>query len=256
MTMRTALTIGTLLLAAPVAAQDAPDRVQFIQVVGTATVATPPDRARLIYWVNGEGKTADAASAALAAKNKAIGDGLRTLLGRDTEVTAGEVSVIEVRAPECDNGNGYNRSPRLSEGACAVIGHIATLSGAVKTPAVDKAATAAGLAARLGARDARVQGFELSDRASALRRATAAAVADARARAEALATGAGVRLGDLLTLSDPNASGDEIVVHGSLANARMAGPPAPPAPPPVEIAIKPRPIETQARVNARFAILR
>lgn len=253
--MLTTMLLGAGLFGAPALIQDAAERTPTIQVLGTATVETPPDRARLNYWVNGEGKTADAASAALAARNKAVADGVRALLGRDAEVTASEISVTEVRGPDCDRQGNYN--PRLSEGPCAVIGHVATLQGQVKTAAVEKAATAVGLAARLGARDARIQAYELSDRSAALRRATAAAMADARARAEALATGAGVRLGELVALNDPNASNDEVHVAGlqrrvmdvpgvssaSLANA-------------VPIAVTPRPIQTQARVNARYAIVR
>lgn len=241
-------------LALPMA-QDATDRTPTIQVLGTATVETPPDRARIAYWVNGEGKTADAASAALSARNKAIADGVRSLLGREAEVTAGEISVTEVRGPECTRRGDYDL--RLSEGPCAVVGHVATLQGQVKTGAVDRAATAVGLAARLGARDARIQAYELSDRSTALRRATAAAVVDARARAEALATGAGVRLGDLLALNDPNASNEEVMA-ASLQRRVMEVPGVSSASlaVAVPIAVTPRPIQTQARVNARFAIAR
>ncbi|MDJ0277116.1 SIMPL domain-containing protein [Sphingomonas sp. 2R-10] len=248
------LPIATLFaISAP--AQDAAERAPTIQVLGTATVETPPDRARISYWVNGEGKTADAASAALAARNTAVVDGVRTLLGRGAEVTASEVSVTQVRGPDCDRQGGY--TPRLSEGPCAVIGHVATLQGHIRTAVVDKAATAVGLVARLGARDARIQAYELGDRSAALRRATAAAVADARARAEALATGAGVRLGELIALNDPNASNDEVNDAGVRRRIMndLAAPPAMLATA-VPIAVTPRPIQTQARVNARFAIAR
>lgn len=204
--------------------------------------------------MHGEGRTPDTASAALAAKNKAIGDGLRRLLGADTEITGSDATVAEVRAPECDARQNYDSRPRLSEGACAVIGHIASLRGLVKTAAVDKAATAVGLAARLGARNTQLQGFELSDHSAARQRATAAAIVDARTRAEVLANGAGVRLGELLTLSDPNGPSDDVTfrVMGVRRRVEDIGDFAPP----VAIDIKPRPIETQMRVNARYAIAR
>lgn len=255
--MRITVVFGAALLAAPAVAQDADDRLATIQVVGIATVETPPDRARLAYWVTGEGKTPDEATTALAAKHRTIRDGLQALLGRDTHLAAGDVSVSEVRSPQCAGPGDYDNRPRLSEGACAVTGYIATLQGTGRTTAVGKAATAAGLAARLGARDARVPGFELSDRNAAQRRATAAAIADARAKAEAMATGAGVRLGELVMLNDQIGGGD-IMVTGSHAEdiGRFRRTPAPAAPPAVAIDITPRPIETQARVYARFAIAR
>ncbi len=245
---------AALLLPATALAQEGPGPIPNIQVAGSATISTPPDRANLVYWGTGEGKTADEASTQLAAKHKAISDGLARLLGGRTEISSGEVSVIETREPACDGPGNYNNRPRLSTGACAVTGYVATLQGNVRTSATDKAGTAAGLAARLGARDARLQNFFLSNPEEAQRRATVAAIADARARAEAVAVGAGVRLGELLTLNDQNNMGDIMV----RANDIGAPPPAPPAPPAPAVAIdvKPRPIETRARVFVRYAIAR
>jgi len=234
-------------------ARAAEERSPVIQVVGVATVTTKPDQANLIYWVTGEGKTADEASASLAAKQKAIVGGLTGLLGRDTQLSSGEVSIIETRSPQCDGPGNNNSRPRLSEGPCAVTGYIASMQGTGRTRAVEKAGTAAGLAARLGARDARVQGFQLADPAEAQRRAMAAAIANARSKADAMAAGAGVRLGDLISLNDQN-GGNEIEFRANDIGSRPA-PPAPP-PPPVEISLSPRPIETQARVYAQFAIAR
>lgn len=251
--MRLSAAIIAALLPASALAQERPDPIPTIQVVGTATVSTKPDKANLIYWVTGEGKTADEASGQLAAKHKAISAGLSSLLGRGTEMSAGEVSVIETREPACDGPGNYNNRPRLSTGACAVTGYVATLQGNVRTAAIDKAGTAAGLAARLGARDARLQNFFLSDPEAAQRRANTAAIADARAKAEAMAAGAGVQLGQLLTLNDQNAG--DVVVTGNLSSP----PPPPPvamASAPVAIDVSPRPIDTRARIYARFAIAR
>lgn len=249
-------TIATILalLGAPAAAQEA-DPTPSIQVVGVASVSTKPDIANLIYWVTGEGKTADEASAALAAKQKAIVGGMRALLGSDAILASGEISVMETRDPQCDGPGNPNNRPRLSEGACTRTGYLAMLQGTGRTGAVDKAGTAAALAARLGARDARVQSFQLADPAAAQRRAAAAAIRDARIKAEAMATGAGVRLGRLITLNDQNAGYD---VSYLAVNSRDLAPPPPPPPlhsaPPVEIDVTPRPLETQARVFARYAI--
>lgn len=243
--MRTTMGLMLMLFAGSALAQPASDPAPSIQVVGSATVSTPADLATLIYWVAGEGRTPDEASMALARKHEAIVAGLAELLGRDLQLSTGEVVVLETRARECEG----NR-PRLSDGPCAVTGHIARLQGNARTRAVGKAGTAAGLAARLGASDARVQGFQLSDPAEARRRASAAAIADARAKAEAMAKAAGVRLGELTALNDQTMAGETMVRGESrlVVESRASGEP------PVEIGVFPRTVETQAHVVARFAI--
>jgi len=252
------MSIRPVLLAALVCAGSATAQVppgpaeRVIQVTGTGVVRTPPDLATLEFWLRGEGATADAATQALAAKQKAVLDGLSGLLGRGAEVNTGTVTVIEARGPECADARGYNSQPRLSEGACAVKGYLATMQGSARTGSVDRAGTAAGLASRLGASDARVQGFVLADPAEAQRRATAAALRDARARAEAIAAGAGVTLGPIASVRD-GYGGGEIIVSAN----RVAAPPPPPppaAPAPVTLDTKPRPIETRAQVTVTYAI--
>lgn len=244
------LMLAALLLPGAAAAQDR-EVQRVIRVTGQGQVRTPPDIARLEYWVRGEGATPDAASAALAAKQKAVLTGITGLLGAQTEATTGDITIVEVRDRGCDDSRGYGGQPRLSQGACAVIGHVATLQASVRTRSVDKAGTAAGLAARLGAGDARLTGFELSDPAGAQRRATAAAIADAKARAAAVAAGAGARLGDLLSVNDQSGSSPaEIVVTGE----RVAAPPPPPPPAPVAIDVKPAPVETRQQVFVTYAI--
>lgn len=240
------LVIAAALLAVPAGAQDSlPQRT--IEVTGTGVVRTPPDVATLAFWIMGEGATPDAATKALVAKQKAVIDGVRDLLGGASEITTGEVIVIEARDQACDN----DRRPKLSEGACAVVGYVASMQGGIRTRAVDQAGTAAALASKLGASDARLQRFALSDPGEAMRRATAEALADARRRAEAAASGAGVRLGALLTIRDQN--------HGSPTELVVRAP-APPPPEPalaaplVQVEVKPAPIETRTQIWVSYAI--
>lgn len=244
-----------LAIAAPASAQDEPAPRATINVVGYGKVTSPPTVASIDYWVAGEGKTPDAASGALAEKQRAVSRGLSGLLGRDAQISGGNVVVIETRSPECKGPNSYGAQPQLSEGACTVTGYIATLQGNIRTSAVTKAGTAVGLAVRLGARDARLQQFLLADEADAQRRAMADALADARRRAEALASGSGAKLGEVVSIRDQNSGmRGELMVTG--ANARMDAPPPPPPPPPVEIELTPRPIETVAQVYVSYAIAR
>lgn len=241
---------SALLLAAPLPAQDPSGRT--IQVTGTGIVQTPPDVALIELWVRGEGTTADAAASALAAKQKAIAGGVGALLGTGTEITTGNVVVIEARDPACADARGYGSQPRLSQGTCTVTGFVATMQGGIRTRAVAKAGTAAALAARLGASDARLQGFALADPDAAQRRAGTAAIRDARVRAEAIASGANVRLGPLMTLRDQATYTPQTVF--AAADPSFA-PPAPAAPPaPVAIDVAARPIETRAQVYATYAI--
>lgn len=249
--MRTVVALIATLAATPAAAQlDA--ALPVIQVAGRATVETPPDVALLAYSVRGEGETADQASAALAARNKAIVDGVGGLLGAGGRASSGNIVMHQTRGRDCLGERGYGAQSQLSTGACAVTGYVATSSGEFRTGALAKVGTAVGLAARLGASDARVEQFRLADQAGAQRRATAAALRDARARAEAIAAGSDVRLGPVLSISDQNIyDGADIVVTGSL----MAPPPPAPMAPPVVIDVTPRPITTSAQVTVRYAIL-
>ena len=250
MSIRVAL-IAAVVFAVPANAQQATaDRV--IQVLGTGIVRTAPDIANLEFWLRGEGTTPDAATRALATKQKAVIDGLTTLLGKSAEVTTGAVTMIEARGAACDDARGYGSKPRMSDGPCAVTGFVATVQGGARTSALDRAGTAAGVALRLGASDARLQGFILADPADALRRATVSALRDARTRAEAIAAGASVQLGSVSSVRDGSYSG-EVVVY---ANAPAA--PAPPPPEgvsaPVQLDTKPRPIETRAQVTVTYNI--
>lgn len=247
--MRYLLLAGVVLIPQAISAQDAPGRT--VQVMGTGVVQTVPDIALLDIYLRGEGATPDAATTAIAAKQKAVREGLTELLGPGNDLTAGNVTVIEARGSACADARGYNSQPRLSTGDCAVTGFIATMQTRLKTRAVSKAAIAAGLASRLGASDARVSGFALADPNAAQARANAAAIAVAAGRAAALASGAGLRLGPIVSIRD-QASYDVGV-------SAAAAPPAPAAAPaprvsPVTIDMKPEPIDTRAQVFVTYAI--
>ncbi|MBB5709862.1 SIMPL domain-containing protein [Sphingomonas xinjiangensis] len=234
-------------------AQSAPEAVErTIQVTGTGIVQTVPDIALLDIYLRGEGATPDAATIAIAAKQKAVHRGLTGLLGTDAELTTSNVTIIEARGAACTDARGYNSQPRISTGDCAVIGYIATIQMNVRTRAVEKAATAAGLASRLGASDARVQGFTLSDPEAAQGRANAAAVETARKKAAALASGAGHKLGTIVAVRDQ--ANFDMMVSG--ARHRVSDAAAPPAPEvaPVVIELKPKPIETRAQVFVTYPI--
>lgn len=248
--MKYLLLAATLVTPGTVQAQDVPART--IQITGVGVVRTDPDSALISISLRGEGTTPDDATRALAAKQKAVAGGMTGLLGAGTEVTGGNVTLAEAFASNCRDTGGYGGRAQLRTGDCAVIGHVATMQLTVRTPAVTKAGTAAGLAARLGASDARLQGFSLTDRRAAQERAMIDAIASARRQAEGIAKGAGVRLGPIVTITDQ--ANIEVTGARTIAQAVQAPPPPPPPPPPVEIELKPQPIETRAQVFVTFAI--
>ncbi|WP_394647131.1 SIMPL domain-containing protein [uncultured Sphingomonas sp.] len=236
-------------LAATAASAQKPEP-RIVQVTANGVVETVPDVAVLTLFLRGEGPTPDAATGALATRQKAVEAGLTGLLRGDSEITTGNVTVIEARGKTCEDGRGYNSTPRLSTGECAILGYIATMQNTLRTHRIDKAATAVGLASRLGAGDARLERFVLSDPDKAQARARSAAIANARMQATALATGAGVRLGPILTLRDQMGSRFD-AAEMAVSNAV---PPPPPPPPPIDLKAKPQPIETRAEVYVTYAI--
>jgi uncharacterized protein YggE len=236
-----------LALPAPALAQAVVDPASTLQVTGAGKVTSPPNVATIHYWVTGEGKTPDEASAALVTIRKAIKEQVGALLGSPAVNSDSELIILPVRGPHCDNSG----QPRLSEGECAITGYMARSDSMIRTAAVSKAGTAVGLASRLGASDARLQGFELDDPRPAQRAAMADAVADAARQAASMAAAAGRHLGPVISMQDQSGGYTSgIMLTGSRVNA-----PPPPPPPPVEIGLTPRPIDTEARVQVTYALL-
>jgi uncharacterized protein YggE len=243
---------ATLAIATTAAAQGPSPRT--IQVMGSGNVSTMPDLALIGYWATGQGKTPDEASSALASRQQAINDGVRGLLRGAAQISNSNLVVNAVRGAECERNGNYNPQPRLDDGPCAIIGYLATIQGTIRTPEVDKAGTAVALASRLGARDARLEAFQLSDGQSAYGRAMDAAIADAKQQASRIARAAGATLGPILVIRDQNFRAGSDVVATDIG-AFPSAPPAPPAPrAPVTIEINPRPIETTAQAYVTFSL--
>ena len=131
------------------------------------------------------------------------------------EPRTSEVQVFAARSPDCKDSDYGNRS-QLSEGACAVAGYIATQTIVVRTGAVKDAGTMAGLVARSGGFNVRVEDFGLSDPRLAKQHAMALALEDARMKAAAVAQGSHVSLGSISSISTiGQGAGRDIVITGS-----------------------------------------
>lgn len=248
--MRTTAAAAALLLAAPALGQTTTVS-HTIDVTGHGKVSVPPDTANIHYWLRGEGKTPDDATRAMVDAQTRVESGLKDFLGPQAVITNSNLVVIEARDPACKTQYGQ---AGLSEGSCAIVGYIASSEADVTTPTVDKAATAVGLASRLGARDARLQSFELRDSADARRGAMTRAVDDALAQAGILAAAAKGHLGRAITIQYGSYGANPVMVRGSRIFA-SAPPPPPPPPPPVQVDVRPRLQDVTADVSVSYELL-
>jgi uncharacterized protein YggE len=242
--------VAAALIASPAVAQN-PAAPPTIAVTGHGKISVPPDTANIHYWLRGEGKTPDEATRAMVESQNRVENGLKSFFGADALISNSNLVVIEARDPACKTQYGQ---PGLSQGDCAIVGYIASSEADVRTGAVGKAATAVGLASRLGARDSRLQSYELRDIDNARRDAMTRAVADAHSQAEVLASAAGGHVGRAVTIQY-GAYYTPVVLTGSRVNA-LPAPPPPPPPPPVQIDSKPRPQDVSADVSVTYELLR
>jgi len=183
-----------------------------IVVTSAATIPSPPDRAVVSFSVHGEGATSDEAVRAMVAKQDTIEKGLAGVSAQP-DIRAAQVAIAEVRGRDC-NRNTYG-NPRLSTGECAIVGYTADLQVEVRTSAVNEAGTMVSLAGRLGAANPRIDRFFLAEDKEIRRRGITEALAEAKLQAEAIARASGVRLGDVVSVSNLSFNGpgpyDEIV---------------------------------------------
>lgn len=247
----------------PATAQSPRDALpQGIVVQGKASVKTAPDMATLSISLRGDGATADAASTALAASQKAVIGGIASL-DPAASYRTGEISIREVRKGDCANASNDidlivaaavdAAGDEADKGPCRVVGHVAAIEATVEMRAVDKAGTAIGLASRLGASSASLNGFELRDPAAAQRRATAGAIADAKSRAETLAAASGAKLGPVVSILDSN---DRDMGVLDVEATSMLSVPAIAFERPVAIDVSPKPVETSAQILIVYALLK
>jgi uncharacterized protein YggE len=248
--MRVTAIVVAALFSAPAYGQTAATVPHTVDVSGHGKVSVPPDTANIHYWLRGEGKTPDDATRAMVDAQTRVESGLKAYFGPEAKITNSELVVVETRDPNCKSPPGQ---PALSEGQCAILGYLASAQGDVRTANVAKAGTAVGLATRLGARDARLQSYELSDTTNALQQAMTRAVEDAHQQAQVLASAAGGHLGRAVKIG--YGSYGAIFLTGTSVGGIPPAPPPPPPPPPVEIDMKPRPQDIAADVSVSYELL-
>jgi uncharacterized protein len=244
------LIMSAVALAAAQGVQESrPDQVSRIVVEGSGSAKNPPNVATISFDVQGEGQTSDQAVSALVAKSAAVENALRSM---DPSLILHNASVRlqAVRGEDCKEDEDSD-AVRLSKGACAIAGYVATQDFDVQTSIVADAGTMVGLAGRRGALNPKIDDYDLTDQRAARRQAIAAALMDAHAKAEAIAAASNSKVGEVLLVSlDGAASGQDIVVTGSRVRTVSSEEFA------ISVKVAPGPVVTRANVTVTYAIAR
>ena len=251
--LRIFIALGASILgqASIAAAQTVTERPRIV-VDGYGEVRTAPDVATISYTLRGEGTTSDDAVRAMTAVGSRIEESLRRF-SQQIEPKTESLRVSPVRSSDCKDRDYGSDDDQLSQGACAIVGYVATQRVRIRTTNVQGAGTMVGLAGRGGAFNAQLNGFELSDPRPAKRLAIASALGDAQTKAAAVAASSRITLGPILTVATTNRdiSRTEDLIN-SLPQAYP--PPAAERDEPVPVKLTPEPITTSATITVTYAI--
>jgi uncharacterized protein YggE len=182
-----AAAITSLVLTATVAVAGAAPRGRTITVVGTGQVRGTPDVADLVIGVSGRGATAADVLARIGDRAQKVIDALKNAGVSEDDIQTADLSVQPVT-----NDDG------------AITGYQATNTVSARIRDLTKAGAIVDAAAAEAGDDIRVQGisFSIDDDSALLAAARTKATKRARAQAEALASGAGVEVGEVRSISE------------------------------------------------------
>lgn len=158
---------------------------------GDASVSKKPDTAFLYAGVESQQTTASAAQSDLANKAAKLIARVKALGVADKDLNTGGYSVGPTYSPGGQTVNGYRASEQLR-----ITWHDVTTVGKALDAIVQE-----GGATNVGA------SFGLADAKAAQAEARTLAIADARSRAQAMASAAGVKLGQVMRVSDLTSAG-------------------------------------------------
>ena len=158
---------------------------------GDAIVSKKPDTAFLYAGVESQESTASGAQSDLAAKAAKLIARIKALGVADKDLNTAGYSVGPVYTPNGQTVSGYRASEQLQ-----ITWHsVDTVGKALDAIVQEGGATSVGVS------------FGLADPKAAQAEARTLAIADARSRAQAMAAAAGVRLGQVIRVSDLTSSG-------------------------------------------------
>lgn len=195
MRVLSALILSTALILPLSTLARAEEPVRSISVTGTGTVEAAPDMATLMIGVTTQAATA---AEALAQNSKATDAVIARLAASGVEARDMQTSNLSINP----NWTGYDSSTPT------IAGYVASNMLTVRVRALDTTGTVLDAAVADGANTLNGMTFGLADPEPAYKDARKEAVADARAKAELLATAAGVKLGQVLSITDAGAMTD------------------------------------------------
>lgn len=199
--MAAALSTAMMTTARPAMAQAAVQTAT-ITVTGEAMVFRAPDMATISIGVTTVEATAAEALAANSAAMQAVIDRLKAAGVADKDIQTSNLSVNP-------NWSGYDSS---SSGQ-TISGYTASNYVTVDIRALDGLGAVLDAAVADGANTLNGVSFGLADPRPALDEARVAAVADARAKAELLAGAAGVKLGEIVSITEGGGYGTPVPVY-------------------------------------------
>lgn len=207
-----------------------------ITVNGLGRLLAAPDEAVITVTVENDATDAARALDENSKRTKAVIEGLKTAGVTEDVIETANVTVFPNRVYDPDTGKETLTGYRARNSVRVTLTDMA-LVGAVFAAAAESGASS-------------VDGpeWKLAEDGEAVKRALERAVENARTKAETLAGAAGVRVGDLLVLSEASASAPPIMYDRSVG-AEKAGEVTPPP-------ISPQDLEVTATVTATYRLER
>jgi uncharacterized protein YggE len=178
-------------ISSPAASSSTPGAQAGVITSGDATVSKRPDIAFLSVGVQSQQSTAAAAQSDLASKAARLISRAKALGVADKDLST----------------SGYSVNPNYVQPEATLNGYVASENLLIKWHNVDTVGKALDALVQQGGATQVGVAFGLADPKGAQAEARSLAIADARSRAEAMANAAGVRLGQVLLVSDMSTYG-------------------------------------------------
>lgn len=229
-----------------------------IVVDGSAQLELPVDRFTITAEFRSRNPNQAAGLAELSAALTRARQTASRLEGlQQIKIENSEVSISAVQDGECLEKSGYG-----ADGACPVVGRLASASMTVIASPADRAGPMLSLLSELEAESVSLSGYSLREEADGRRRVLAAAVADARAKAEVMAASSNATLGEVVRIQygagfTPTPFGadgiPDFIVEVPQERQVATGQAVRPA---TGLDLDPRPMRVEARVTVGFAVRR
>jgi uncharacterized protein YggE len=229
----------------PAAADGQAPRADEIIVTGSGEVALEPDRFAAVYEIDGEADTRGEAIARNEALAEAAREGLAALEGLESVgLETINAELVPVRESACLTQRSGDQE------ACAITAWRFERTIRIVGGPPQAAGAVVALGADLDVTEARLLGYELTDRQAAQNAADAAALADARGAAASLADGMGLRLGPVTRIQSGNGFRSRSAFGGP-ANIRFSASRHAPS---VDLSLDPEPVRIRSQIIVAFAI--